>query len=351
MSPGLSIRLTDRRSLLAGLACCALALLLMLIDARAALVGWLAAFLFWSGVPIGALVLLLMLRLIPGRWREQLELPAQLMGLLLPLLLLASLPVLLGTAVLFPWAGVARQGFQDIYLTHAFLAGRTLLFFGTLAAIAFLLATQLAWSTLIASIGLIVAVLLDTLFAVDWIMSLEPDFHSSGFGLYVLSIQLAIALSVLVIMRLLIAGDGARHQILAGLLLTALLCWAYFAFMQYVIIWSGDLPKQVAWYQHRGTGGWPVAEVIIAVLGLAPAGLLLLPIARRSSAWLGALAGAALLGKAVEIAWLVMPPYATPGVTLPATLLAIGGLSAGSYAILASVPSRMRSGAAEELAP
>jgi hypothetical protein len=124
-----------------------------------------------------------------------------------------------------------------------------------------------------------------------------------------------------------------------------LLFWAYFAFMQYVIIWSGNLPKVVAWYQHRGTGFWSVAEIIMCALGLAPALLLFLPAARRSSTWLGALAGAVLLGKAIEVAWLVMPPFSTIAVMLPAALLTLGGLSAVSFAILATGPARFRSGA------
>jgi len=333
-------RSADRRLLVAGLVACALALLLMLVDARAALAGWLTAFVLWSAVPIGALVLLLMVRLIPGAWREELEPPAQAMCLLLPLVLLAALPILLGAGALFPWAGVAREGFQDVYLTRGFFALRMLLFLGALGTTAILLAARPAWSTAISSVGLIAITLLDTVFAVDWIMSLEPDFHSSGFGLYVLSIQVTTALAILVIVRLLTAGARARRQILAGLLLTALLFWAYFAFMQYVIIWSGNLPKVVAWYQHRGTGLWSVAEIIMCALGLAPTLLLFLPTARRSSAWLCVLAGAVLLGKAIEVAWLVMPPVSAIAVTLPAALLTLGGLSAVSFAILATGPVR-----------
>jgi hypothetical protein len=343
----LTARHADRRWLLAGLGGCALALLLMLFDARAALVGWLAAFVLWSSVPIGALVLLPMLRLIPGAWREELELPAQAMSFLLPLVLLAALPILLGAGVLFPWANVPREGFQDIYLTRGFLAVRTLLFFGALGTIAVLLPTRPASSTLVASAGLIVVVLLDTLFAVDWIMSLEPDFHSSGFGLYVLSIQVTTALPVLIALRLLTGGAHARHGILAGLLLTALLFWAYFAFMQYVIIWSGNLPHQVAWYQHRGTGLWSAAMIATGLLSLAPACLLLLPVARHRGAWLCALAGVVLAGKAIEVAWLVMPPYATLAITLPAALLALGGLGAASVAILGMAPARFWRAAAK----
>jgi hypothetical protein len=334
----------DRRLLLAGLGACALALLLMLFDAGAALAGWLTAFILWSAAPIGSLLLLMMVRLIPGSWREELEQPAWAVSVLMLMVPVAALPILLGASALFPWAGVAREGFQDVYLTRGFFALRTLVFFGALIGLLVLLTTRPSWSTPVASVGLIVLALLDTIFAVDWIMSLEPDFHSSGFGLFVLAIQATVALTILIIMRLDAAGAAVKTGVLAGLLLTDLLFWAYFSFMQYVIIWSGDLPTGVAWYQHRGTGLWSVVEIAIAVLSLAPVSLLLLPVARRSHTWLRALACAVLLGRAFEVAWLVLPDAAILAVALPAALLALAGLSAVSFAILAVGPARLRSG-------
>lgn len=327
------------RSVLLGLGACALALLATLLGARAALAGWLTAFLFWSSFPIGTLPLLMMIYIIPGGWRDDLEPAGRAALLLLPLALLAILPLLLGAGALFPWAGTAREGFQHVYLTRWFLAVRVLAFFAFMGATAILLVSRRAWSTAISAIGLIVFVLLHTVFAVDWLMSLNPDFHSSGFGLYVLSIQMTTALAGLILAAL-AADPRAKTGLLAGLLLTALLLWAYFAFMQYIIIWSGDLPKEVAWYRQRGGQSWPAVEIVIGACGLGPLFLLLFPPFRASRAWICALACVTLLGKALEFVWLVMPGFADLAVALPAALLALIGLFALSVAVLAVAGQR-----------
>lgn len=327
-SPG-----TARSLLLAGACLCALALLAGFFGARDALAGWLTGYLFWSSVPVGAMPLLMMIHLIPGGWREDLEPSARAVLLLIPLALLAILPILLGAGALFPWAGVERAGFQHVYLTYWFLTLRTLVFFAVMGSIAILLVARPRWSVPVAAIGLIVFVLLDTLFAVDWVMSLSPDFHSSGFGLYILSIQTTTALAALILIAI-AADPGAKTKLLAGLLLTALLLWAYFAFMQYIIIWSGDLPKVVAWYQQRGGASWPVVEVVICACGLGAAFLLLFPPVRASRRWVCAVAGVTLLGKALECIWLVMPGFADLLIALPAALLALAGLCALSAAAL-----------------
>ena len=81
-----------------GVVACAIALLLTFANGKAALAGWLTGFAFWSGLPIGALGLLMMMRLIPGQWREELSHPAECMLILLPLAAIAVVPILIGIA-------------------------------------------------------------------------------------------------------------------------------------------------------------------------------------------------------------------------------------------------------------
>ena len=307
--------------------------------APGALGGWLAAFFFWSSLPIGALCLAAMMGLIPGAWRTELQTQARAALLLLPLAALSVIPVLVGLGSLYSWAGAAGEGFRGIYLSPLFFIGRTAIFFAAAGGTALLLSLR-PRSTAIASAGLIVFVLLDTTIAVDWLMSLEPDFHSSGFGLYVLSIQATIALAFLILSRLFAGDTSERKGVLGGLLLTALLLWAYLAFMQYVISWSDNLPSSVSWYQQRGRGVWSIFEYAIAVLGLAPLLLLLFPPVRCSRTCLIALCLAVLAGKVLEAAWLVLPVTAgRSGPTAAATLLAFAGLGALN---LAAFPAAMR---------
>jgi hypothetical protein len=204
------------------------------------------------------------------------------------------------------------------------------------------------WSVPAASAGLIAFVLLNTAVSVDWLMSLEPEFRSSGFGLYVLSVQCTIALSLLLVMPSTAPG-GVRDGTLGALLLTALLLWAYFAFMQYLVIWSGNLPQGAEWYKRRGSGGWAAVEYALAVLQLAPAFLLGFPPVRRSRTWLAACAYAVLVGKALEISWLVLPATGSGPLAIAAAVLAfvgLGVLAVGGLALVRrSRPARAGMGA------
>ncbi|WP_027133218.1 hypothetical protein [Geminicoccus roseus] len=344
--------------LLAGLAACALALLGALWAPEAALSGWLAAYVFWSAVPVGALGLLMMMRLIPGAWADELSLPAEACMLLAPLAVAAVLPVLLGMDMLYPWtAGVEAKGMRPLYLTSWFFILRTASFWAVVGLLLALLLLRRAWSTPVASGGLILFVLFGTTMAVDWLMSLEPDFHSSGFGLYVLSIQLTLALAVLIPVRLLRSAPPGRPAVLGGLLLTAILLWVYFAFMQYFIIWSGNLPPGVQWYATRATPVWNGAAQASAALQLLPALLLLFPLVRQSRVWLLVLCALVLAGKALEILWLVLPATDSGGMMAPfAFLLAwlgLGALSLAGLVLALPLARRLRqvAGQALEAAP
>lgn len=322
---------------LAGLAACILALGIAAADPRA-LAGWLAACLFWSSLPIGALALAMMTRLIPGRWSAELRELTDGALMLLPLAAVSILPVLLAPGALYGWAHAAQEpGFRAAYLTPWFFSLRTLAFFAVAMLLAILLLNRRRDLSSVSAAGLIVLVLIDSMIATDWLMSLDAGFHSSGFGLYVLSIQFTIALAFLILARL--REPGAQADVLGSLLLTALLLWAYLAFMQYVIIWSGNLPEGVLWYQRRAAGFWSLAEYAIGALHLAPAFLLLFGAMRRSPSWLAALALSTLIGKALEAAWLVLPARTDHGwLTAATSILAFAGLGCLTLAVVAEAP-------------
>jgi hypothetical protein len=106
--------------------------------------------------------------------------------------------------------------------------------------------------------------------------------------------------------------------------------WGYLAFSQYLVIWMGNLPDEVIWYQRRLTGGWQWIGAAVALFQFAIPFVLLLPQGMKRSA--GALAGISasiLLIHLVEVFWLVLPPF-RPAVVVHwpdiAAPLAIGGL-------------------------
>ncbi len=329
-----------------GAALAAASLLLTIVDATAALGGWLVAFAFCSAVPIGALLLLMMMHLIPGSWSETLLAPARACSALSGFLPLAFLPVMIGLSALYPWANDSGD-----YLSPLFFYLRTLAFFGIVLALAWMVLTT-ARPGPVAAAGLVALVPLHTMIAVDWLMTLEPDFHSSGFGLYVLSIQMTIALCVLVAMHLATTRKARRVAMLGALLISALLCGIYFAFMQYFIIWSGNLPEGAAWYAKRGVGLWTAALYVSGALQMAPLLLLMFAPIRTDRRWLLALLAAVLLSKAIELAWIVLPALpANTGIASIAMVLALAGmgvLAAQTLPVATGLLDRLRRQAGEQ---
>jgi hypothetical protein len=124
--------------------------------------------------------------------------------------------------------------------------------------------------------------------------------------------------------------DGKPMHDLGNLLLAFVIFWAYVTFSQFLIIWSGNLPREISWYLHRSAGGWPAVVVALAVFQFAvPFALLLLRITKRHGRILGLVAALVLLASAVHVWWLVMPSFQSSGIHFsimePAALIAIGG--------------------------
>jgi hypothetical protein len=110
--------------------------------------------------------------------------------------------------------------------------------------------------------------------------------------------------------------------------------------MQYFIIWSGNLPQGVAWFGKRGTGSWPVLEYAITICALGPLFLLFFPPIRNSRLWLIALSLVVMVGKVLELAWLVLPTTANAGIGMVSTVLGLIGLTALALAALQRLPMR-----------
>ena len=326
------------RPLIVGAVAYVLALGLVFVDTRAALGGWLVAAVWIGSIPIGALGLLMMMRMIPGPWRDELALPTQRLTLLMPLAALAMVPVLVGVGRLYPWVDLPLHGYRAAYLSVWTFELRTIVFFA--AAIAVVVLLPRSTGQALAAGGIIALTLYDTTMVVDWLMTLDPGFHSSGFALYAMSIQYAIAVGALIVLRLAVGPAGENTSVLGALLITVLLTWTYLAFMQYLIIWSGNLPQGVAWFAKRGSGGWSVVEYVITISALGPLFLLFFPPVRAGRFWLIALSLVVMLGKVFELAWLVLPTMANPGIGMASMVLAVVGLVALVLVALQRLPVR-----------
>lgn len=313
------------RALVVGVVACVLALALVLVDTRAALGGWLVAAVWIGSIPIGALGLSMMMRMIPGPWRDALGPPTERLTFLMPVAALAMVPVLVGVGRLYPWVDLPLHGYRAVYLSVWAFELRTVVFF--LAAVAVVVLLPRSTGEALAAGGIIALTLYDTTIVIDWLMTLDPGFHSSGFGLYGMSIQYAVAVSALIVIRLM-ASPAEHTNVLGALLIMVLLTWSYLAFMQYLIIWSGNLPQGVAWFAKRGSGGWSVLEYLFTICALGPLFLLFFPPIRTGRFSLIVLSLVVMFGKVLELAWLVLPTTANASIGAAGVVLAMIGLVA-----------------------
>lgn len=280
------------------------------IDPRALLAAWLAAWWFVTGALLGGLANVWLHQLTGGAWGETIRAPLLRAARWLPLACLLFLPVLAGMPLLYPWAGGHVEhatAFRRWWLAPETFVVRSLAYL--------LLWSLLAWIEIRAtrrSAGRAAACLLVYGFTVglassDWIMSLQPAWYSSVFGWLLGAGQMlsGLALAILLVDR---HAARARLPDLGNLLLMYVLVWAYLAYVQFLIIWAADLPREIAWYLRRGAPGWQaVAWTLFALHGAAPVAILLSRHAKRAPRMLGALAALLLAAHLVDCWWLVLP--------------------------------------------
>ena len=161
-----------------------------------------------------------------------------------------------------------------------------------------------------------------TFAAFDWLMSLDPHWYSTIYGVYVFAGGAVSALAALSLLTLALERKGIlegiltvehRHDI-GKLLFGFTVFWAYIAFSQYLIIWYGNIPEETVYFRERWEGPWKVVSLVL-VFGhfVVPFVALISRTAKRSRLILGASALLLLVMHYVDIYWLVMPTLGEHG--------------------------------------
>lgn len=297
----------ERLMLAAGAIICGAVLVGSLWSPRAVLTGWLGGAVAFGAVPSGALLLMMMMRLIPGAWGEELRLSAEAATLLTPLAAAVMLPVLIGMAAIYPWVGDrSLHPFQLFWLSPLPFVLRTVLRFGAQWGLGHLMRRRQR-QTVTATVGVVVMPVLTSLVAADWLMSLEPDFASSAFGLEFLQREVTIAFCALILLRLASGRAPRRLGVIGALLLTLLLLSAYFLFLPFFVIWSSNLAPNVEWYGRRWSPEWEAVAWGFGLLGGVPLLALLFGKVRESAGWLTLLSLAVLMSELLQLAWVALP--------------------------------------------
>ncbi|MGH7899257.1 MAG: hypothetical protein ACREQQ_14980, partial [Candidatus Binatia bacterium] len=297
---------------------------------------YLMAYLFWFGLALGGLPLIMLHHMVGGAWGLVIRRTLEAATRTLPLMALLFLPVLFGVHSLYEWARPEAVAASELlqhkapYLNVAFWRVRAVVYFAIWIGLALRLN---AWSQeqdrtgdvglarkmqVLSAPGVIFYFLAMTFAAIDWVMSLDPYWFSSILGPLLMVGQVLNAFAFAIVMVFLMSAhrplaDVVRPDVfhdLGKLLLAFVMVWAYFSFSQYLIIWAGNLPEEIRWYMYHSSGGWFwMGLAIIALHFFVPFFVLLSRDLKRNPRVLARVAAGILVMRQIEIFWTVTPVF------------------------------------------
>ena len=338
-----SLRQHQRRLLTVGIAGGLISLVGLSTEPAQFFQSYLMAYMFVLGTTLGCLAFGMVHQLSGGAWGVVIRRPIGAASRVLPVLTVLFLPIVFGMSHLYEWTHtdvVARDEIlqhKQPYLNTPFFLVRAGLYFIVWNMLSFFLN---AWSLeqdrtgdpriarrmqLLSAAGLVGYGLTVTFASFDWLMSLEPHWFSTIYGVLIIGGQGLSALAFLIVASAWLSRrpplEGiivpAHFHDLGNLTLAFVMLWAYFAFSQYLIIWSGNLPEEIAWYLHRLQTGWFVIGSMLVVFHfVAPFGLLLSRVIKRQAHLLVKVAYLILILRVVDLYWLVAPEFHHEGVAV-----------------------------------
>jgi hypothetical protein len=326
----------QQRMLLAGGILSPVCAAMSIFTPRQFIESYLIGFLFVLGIALGSLAMAMVHQLSGGAWGVMVRRSLGAASRTLPVVTLLFLPILVGMRYLYPWTDSTLVAHDPLlqwkrpYLNVPFFYARAIFYFAVWNSLSFFLnrwsleqdATgdpAIAQRMRSLSAGGLVAYGVTVSFAsFDWLMSIEPHWYSTMFGVLVLGAQGLSALAFAVVALdwlsrrapLSAVVRPAHFHDLGNLVLAFVMLWAYFAFSQYLIIWSGNLPEEIDWYAHRLARPWRAIGVTIVALHFAVPFLLLLSRRlKRDSRLLAGVAAWLLLLRLVDLIWTVEPAF------------------------------------------
>jgi len=303
--------------------------------------GYLLAFMAWLGVTLGSMAILMIRHLTGGGWGMVIR---RIMGAAMrciPLLTILFVPILFGLPHLYVWArpldtiadAHLREHLQDLtrsYLSvHGFIV-RAVVYFAIWNLLSFLLTK---WSReqdqpgardnsgrfkAVSGPGLILYAFTISFAAIDWLMSIDPSWISTIYGLILLIGEVLSAMCFAVVVERILVNykpmsDWLKPDFVQDhgkWMLTFIMVWAYFSFSQWLIIWAGNLPDEITWYMKRVQGGWAAIWLALAVFGFAVPFVILLsrPFKRdiRKLVWLAILL---MIMRYIDLFWIIEPNF------------------------------------------
>jgi hypothetical protein len=337
-----------------GLALCVLGAFIDTVDFFPA---YLFGYLFWLSLALGCLGVAMIHYLTSGRWGDPTRRFLEAGYMTLPLLAVLFVPIFFGLKYIYPWARPEEVAASKVlqnkasYMNFAAFTGRMVFYFILWSVMAWLLRK---WSLeqdqtsdvaptkrmrILSGPGVIIYPLTTTFAYIDWIMSLEPDWYSTMFGVIICAGQVLLAFTFITILLAWFKNYEPISQVktptpfhqLGNLILSFVVFWTYVSFGQLLIIWAGNLPHEIVWYRHRIGGNWKWIIGFLAFFHFFfPFFLLLFRTLKRHVRALVILAAIVFVSHVVELFWLITPSFHPDGIRVNwidfAAFFGVGGI-------------------------
>jgi hypothetical protein len=344
--------------------------------------GYLLGFMCWLGVALGSMAIIMIRHLTGGGWGVVIRRLQGAAMRTLPLLALLFIPIVIAVLQhrIYPWAiwtvspdavrdphihdHLAKHKFiMDAYLNSSGFIIRAVFYFVIWNLLSFLLSK---WSKegdspnapdntqkfkVVAGPGLILYGFTISFATIDWVMSLDPSWISTIFGLIILIGEVLSAMCFAVVVERILFNYKPMSDMLkpdfvhdhGKWMLAFTMVWAYFSFSQWLIIWAGNLPNEITFYLRRLNGGWGWIALALPLFHFAvPFAILLSRPFKRDIRKLVWVAIWLILMRYVDLFWIIEPNFsATFKLTIADIVVpvAIGGFwLAAFFRNLASLP-------------
>ena len=318
---------------------------------------YLWSYILCVGLSLGPMAWLMLQYLTGGAWGVVIRRPAEAAARTLPLVALMFLPILIGIPNLYIWAHADKVAadpnllHKHPYLNVPFFIGRAAFYF---AGWLFLSWFFNRWSAredseghavahsrmaAVAGPGILFWGFAVTFMSIDWVLSVNPHWFSTMFGLLLIAGQGLTGMAFLITLLVLLSNRRPLSDILTPrhlhdlgkLLLALVMVWAYFSFSQFLIIWAGNLPEEIPYYRLRLNGGWQYLALALVVGHFAlPFALLLSRDLKRNFKLLAGIAVFILFMRSLDLFWVISPEFTKGTFTVSwldfAAPLGLGGL-------------------------
>lgn len=330
----------QRRALIVGVIGVAVCALGAFFDLDQFFRSYLLGYVFWAGIALGCLAILMLQHMSGGAWGLVIRRLLEAATRTFPLLALLFLPIAFGVRSIYIWAQPSHANASEAlkhalahkapYLNVPFFLGRAVFYFAAWNLMAYFLnkwsleQDRTKHSPITAKLqglsapGLVLYGLTVTFASIDWLMSLEPQWFSTMYGILVMGGQGLSAMAFIIAVAVVLSRYKPLSDVikpshmhdLGKLMLAFLMLWAYFSFSQFLIIWSGNLPEEIPWYVRRLQTSWKWVGLSMVVLQFAlPFVMLLSRDLKRNARTLVVVAISIIIMRFVDLIWMTGPEF------------------------------------------